>query len=321
LEHTQASLKSAKKMEYIYHRGQERAWDGKAVLEELLERHGGVSLEAEHIGPLRRLFAVIFWGELAAWKVSAELALELEPLEAKMAASSQAHDEARHFYVMHDYLQLLDYTPEHLPKAAHKILHEILVADSLAKKLLGMQLMVEPVALTLFQLVRENELEPVLCDLLRFYERDEARHVALGVNFLPMLIEKMGRRELLDFYLWQARMFMIQLDGVRELEEDFLALGLSLDDVVRLGQIKQLHAGRLVLDRLGRNIPAEELLTRAVEFRIALDFPEIGAPRSRWKRWQSAIQVLLQNNTRSRGIQEELDGLEEGDVFGPSAAA
>ena len=68
-------------------------------------------------------------------KISADLALHLEPLEAKLAATSQTHDEARHFYVMHDYLKLLDYEPESLPSAAHRILLEILKADSLAKKL------------------------------------------------------------------------------------------------------------------------------------------------------------------------------------------
>jgi hypothetical protein len=29
------------------------------------------------------LFAVILWGELAAWRVSADLALQLEPLESE----------------------------------------------------------------------------------------------------------------------------------------------------------------------------------------------------------------------------------------------
>ncbi|MEE2828890.1 MAG: ferritin-like domain-containing protein, partial [Myxococcota bacterium] len=177
LERTAVEARRAQKMERIYHKGQEKIWDGKTVLAELLEEHGGVQLEPEKLVPLRRLFAVIFWGELAAWKVSSELALVLEPLEAKMAAASQAHDEARHFYVMHDYLALLDYQPQDLPPAAHRILVEILRADSLAKKLLGMQLMVEPIALTLFHLVRENRLEPVLSDLLAYYERDEARHV------------------------------------------------------------------------------------------------------------------------------------------------
>lgn len=300
-------VRAARKMEGIYHKGQDKAWNGKELLEELVQKHGGVDLPPEKIEPLQRMFAVIFWGELAAWKVSAELALEIEPLEAKMAASSQAHDEARHFYVMHDYLSLIGYQPEQLPTAGNRILNEILQADSLAKKLVGMQLMVEPIALTLFQLVREGKVEPVLCELLSYYERDEARHIALGVNYLPQLIQKMSPGELVDFYIWQIRMFMIELDGVREMEEDFHALGIDPRKAIRIGQTKQLHAGRLVMQQMNIVIPVEEILTRAIEARMAIDWPLAGEPTGRVHRWNKALQAVLHNAPGTRKVQQTLD--------------
>ena len=303
---TEKEVRSARKMEGIYHKGHDKAWDGKQLLDELVKKHGGVQLPQEKIEPLKRMFAVIFWGELAAWKVSAELALEIEPLEAKMAASSQAFDEARHFYVMHDYLSLLNYQPEQLPPAGNRILNEILQADSLAKKLVGMQLMVEPIALTLFQLVRENNLEPVLSELLT-YERDEARHIALGVNYLPQLIKRMSPAELIDFYIWQIRMFFIELDGVREMEEDFRALDIEPRRAIRLGQTKQLHAGRLVMEQMNMKIPVEEIMTRAIEFRMALDWPLDGEPDTRIYRWNKALSALLHNSPGTRKVQETLD--------------
>lgn len=300
-------VRAARKMEGIYHKGQDKAWNGKELLDELVKKHGGVDLPSETIEPLKRMFAVIFWGELAAWKISAELALEIEPLEAKMAASSQAHDEARHFYVMHDYLSLIGYEPERLPSAGNRILNEILQADSLAKKLVGMQLMVEPIALTLFQLVREGGIEPVLCELLAYYERDEARHIALGVNYLPQLIKKMSLGELLDFYIWQIRMFMIELDGVREMEEDFHALGIDPRKAIRIGQTKQLHAGRLVMQQMKLAIPVEEILTRAIEARMAIDWPRDDESRSRAARWNRALQAVLHNAPGTRKVQRTLD--------------
>ncbi len=304
---TEKEVRSARKMEGIYHKGQDKAWDGKEILDELVEKHGGVQLSQDKLVPLKRMFAVIFWGELAAWKVSAELALEIEPLEAKMAASSQAFDEARHFYVMHDYLSLLDYRPEQLPPAGNRILNEILQADSLAKKLVGMQLMVEPIALTLFQLVRENNLEPVLSELLTYYERDEARHIALGVNYLPQLIKRMSPAELIDFYIWQIRMFFIELDGVREMEEDFRALDIEPRRAIRLGQTKQLHAGRLVMEQMNMKIPVEEIMTRAIEVRMALDWPLDGESDARIDRWSRALSALLHNSPGTRKVQETLD--------------
>jgi hypothetical protein len=177
-------------------------------------------------------------------------------------------------------------------------------ANSLAKKIMGMQLMVEPIALTLFQLVREKGVEPVLCDLLEYYERDEARHVALGVHHLPQLIRQMGPLELADFYAWQIKMFMIQLDGVKELEQDFRALGFTPEEAIRLGEIKQLTAARMVVEQLPPGLPVEELITRVVEFRMALDFP--AEDTRRWEQWQQALRALFFNSERTRDIQREL---------------
>ena len=68
LEDTAEEVRTARRMERIYHKGQERAWDGKELLAELLEKHGGIQIGPEKLEPLRNIFAVIFWGELAAWK-------------------------------------------------------------------------------------------------------------------------------------------------------------------------------------------------------------------------------------------------------------
>ena len=106
------------RMRNIYHRGQSLAWNGTEVLESLLAKHGGSPHRPALEGPLARVFGPVLWGELAAWSVAAQLADRLEPLEAKMAATSQAHDEARHFYVMHDYLKLaLGYVPTTLTRS------------------------------------------------------------------------------------------------------------------------------------------------------------------------------------------------------------
>jgi len=65
--------------ERIYHLGQELAWDGKDVLAELLQKHGGIRLAPDKREALKTVFAIIMWGELAAWKISAQLADRLVP--------------------------------------------------------------------------------------------------------------------------------------------------------------------------------------------------------------------------------------------------
>ena len=100
-----------------------------------------------------RRSSTILWGELAAWSISADLALQLEDAEAKMAATSQAHDEARHFYTMRDYLLELGGECRRSTATRTCVLTTLLDTDRLIDKLLGMQLIVETVAVTLFQTV------------------------------------------------------------------------------------------------------------------------------------------------------------------------
>jgi rubrerythrin len=239
-------------LENIYHRSQEKIWDGRAVLAELLEKHGGIGkLESNQAQALQNIFAVILEGENAAWKISLQLAARLESIEARMAATSQAHDEARHFYVMRDYLKLTDYTPRPIPEAVERALAMIMKTNSMPKKLLGMQLMVEPVALTIFQEVRRVSPEPVLADLLAYFERDEARHVALGVHHLPDVVKGMNPIHIVSLITWQLRIFMLELQGLKELRPDFEALGLNIEDVFELAENKQLSALQDFVAELG----------------------------------------------------------------------
>jgi len=258
------------KCERIYHRGQELAWDGKEILSMLLEKHGGIHLDPEKREPLKRLFAIILWGELAAWKISAQLADRLEPLEAKMAATSQAHDEARHFYTMYDYLKELGYMPERLDPAPEALLRHVLETDDVAAKLLGMQLMVETIALAVFQAVRELRFEPVLADLMAYYERDEARHVGLGMQHLPELMKKMSRMDVYRLFTFQAKLIAYALWENKMLEREFAALGIDTRGIIERTKAKQAVAMRVAIAALGVDVdndrnPIFQTISAAIE--------------------------------------------------------
>lgn len=229
-------------LEGIYHRAQEKIWDGRVVLRDLIAEHGTPILPPDKERALQNIFAVILEGELAAWKISLQLAEKIDDIPASMAATSQAHDEARHFYVMRDYLESINYKQRPIPKPVSKALDMVLATDNLAKKLLGMQLMVEPVALTIFQEVKRVSPEPVLAELLGYFERDEARHVALGVNHLPKIVEDLNTLQISSLILWQMRIFMLELHGLKELKGDFEVLGLDIEELFLLAEQKQLAA-------------------------------------------------------------------------------
>ncbi|HTE54065.1 MAG TPA: ferritin-like domain-containing protein [Kofleriaceae bacterium] len=292
----------ANKLAGIYHHGQELAWSGRNVLEELIAKHGPIQIAPEKQAALGRLFAIIMWGELAAWKISAQLADELVPLEAKMAATSQAHDEARHFYVMYDYLRALGYVPRTIDRSSRKVLDLVLETDSMLEKLIGMQLMVETLALTIFQLVREAEVEPVLGDLLRYYERDEARHVGLGIQHLPQLMRQASRLQTARAIVFQLRIAGWTLRGLKDLEPDLRVLGIAPRRVLMVGRNKMFTATEMLWQGMGNRRPMNrQKLEVAIDAVAEMMFPRDEVGPGLMDRLAAARQVW-----RNGGLEVEM---------------
>jgi hypothetical protein len=265
----------ARRMENIYHAGQERMWDGREVLADLVAKHGPPRLDPTMRRALARVFSIIMWGELAAWKISAQLADRIESLEPKLAAASQVHDEARHFYVMHDYLELLGERPKEMDPWARRVLELTLRTDSLVKKLLGMQLVVETIALVIFQRVRELEAEPVLTELLTYFERDEARHVGLGVQMLPPLLGELRVPELVSLAAFELDLLVSAVIALKRIEPDLLSIGVDPRSV--LGVAFHKHAD--VNARIRAEFPEwpeDEPVMRFAEGMCELLFPSEG---------------------------------------------
>src|SRR2546430_11593945 len=90
-------------------------------------------------------------------------------------------DEARHVEVFAKYLDTK--LSGHYPISAHwRMLLDDIIADSRwDMTYLGMQIMVEGLALAAFGFIQQLTTEPLLKQLLRYVMSDEARHVAFGV--------------------------------------------------------------------------------------------------------------------------------------------
>ena len=90
-------------------------------------------------------------------------------------------DEARHVEVFAKYLD--EKLSGHYPINAHlKMLLDDIISDSRwDMTYLGMQIMVEGLALAAFGFIHQLTTEPLLKKLLRYVMSDEARHVAFGV--------------------------------------------------------------------------------------------------------------------------------------------
>jgi hypothetical protein len=216
-----------RKLARLYHVAHEKAWDGRKVLAELVARHGGIHVPEDKRQALGRIASILLWGELAAWSISADLALRLEDPAAKMAATSQVFDEARHFYVLRDYLWQAGIPVPRLGGYSRLLLVDLLETENLLHKLVGMQLMVENVALCLFKMIAAAGIEPVLSELLYYYERDEARHVGLGALALPAILPQLSDLDAGRLWLFQLRIQLLLVAGGMTMRKSFAALGID----------------------------------------------------------------------------------------------
>jgi hypothetical protein len=217
-----------KRLERLYHLTQKHSWDGKAVFGELVEKHGtpGAHMPPEAREALSRVLTVLMWGELAAWNISADLALQIEDVDAKMAATAQTFDEARHFYVLCDYVTALG-PPGAIGGLPRRLLGKVLDAPTLATKLIGMQLLFETNAVVMFRRIAESGLCPILSELLPYFERDESRHVGLGVMYLPRLVAGMSRWEAARTARFQVECVLLLAAGGVTYAKDFETLELD----------------------------------------------------------------------------------------------
>ncbi len=137
-------------------------------------------------------------GEQGALNCTAKIVETVPWIDAKYYAATQVMDEARHVEVFAKYLDTkLD---GHYPINHHlRMLLDDIIDDSRWDiTYLGMQIMVEGLALASFGLLLQSTRDPLLQQLLRYVMSDEARHVAFGVISLKEYYENLSEAELLE---------------------------------------------------------------------------------------------------------------------------
>ena len=135
-------------------------------------------------------------GEQGAMIVASQLVSAVPWIDAKFYASSQTMDEARHVEVFSRYLrEKLEW--EWPIDAPLKELLDLTIGDSRWDfKYMGMQILIEGLAMAAFGNLYLLTQEPLLKQLLHYVMRDESRHVAFGVLSLRDYYKEMSGGEL-----------------------------------------------------------------------------------------------------------------------------
>jgi hypothetical protein len=137
-------------------------------------------------------------GEQGALICTAKIVETVPWIDAKYYAATQVMDEARHVEVFAKYLN--EKLSGAYPVNTHlKLLLDDIVLDSRwDMTYLGMQIMVEGLALAAFGFMHQMTTEPLLKQLLRYVMSDEARHVAFGVLSLKEYYGELSDAEMLE---------------------------------------------------------------------------------------------------------------------------
>jgi len=137
-------------------------------------------------------------GEQGALVCTAKIVETVPWYDAKLYASTQVVDEARHVEVFARYLDEKLGGQYQVNIHLRMLLDDIINDSRWDMTYLGMQVMVEGLALAAFGFQHDMTTEPLLKKLLRYVMSDEARHVAFGVLSLKEVYDEMSDKEIAD---------------------------------------------------------------------------------------------------------------------------
>ena len=140
-----------------------------------------------------------------------------------------------------------------------------------------MQLTVETVAFVAFQRVREIEVEPVLSDLMAYYERDEARHIGLGVQLVPQMVSKLSIHGAMSLAVFQLDLLMSTLFSLKTIERDLIAIGVDPRSMLGMAFRKQADIDTKIRGRVLAVARRTPPLRRVFEGVCEALFPSEGA--------------------------------------------
>ncbi len=169
-------------------------------------RHGQIALQLSQF----------LHGEQGALIVASQLVGAVPWIEAKYYAGTQTMDEARHVEVFSRYLHEKLEWEWPINPSLKELLDATITDARWDFKYLGMQIIIEGLAMAAFGNLHQLTREPLLKDLIHYVMRDESRHVAFGVISLKDFYTEMPANELSDredFIIYACELMRNRLVG------------------------------------------------------------------------------------------------------------
>ena len=182
-----------------------------------------------------RTFSSILHGEQGALNLSASLCHVLKDQGAQEYAANQTREEARHVTAFAKYIKARWGRPIECSKVLQDLLVDIIGSPEVYKKIIGMQMLVEGLAMGAFATVFQQTNDPLARKLMQLVMTDEAFHHKFGKIWADRTIPHLSEAEHEIIELWAAHCFQTLLFNLvaptqqRDLYEEF---GLDADIVI-----------------------------------------------------------------------------------------
>ena len=155
--------------------------------------------------------SAILHGEQGALNLSASLCHILKDQGAQEYAANQAREEARHVTGFAKYINSRWGKPLPVGQTLGDLLSELVNAPEVYKKIVGMQILVEGLAMGAFATIYQHSYDPVLVKLMQLVMTDEAFHHKFGKIWADKTIPQLDENEQNIIEDWAANCFQILL--------------------------------------------------------------------------------------------------------------
>ncbi|MDX5331063.1 MAG: ferritin-like domain-containing protein [Caulobacteraceae bacterium] len=212
-------------------------------------------------------------GEQGALMVASQLVSCAPTHDAKLYAASQTFDEARHVEVFHRYLMERCRMIYPINPSLKFLLDKVLTDPRWDLKFIGMQILIEGLALAAFQTIHETTEDPLLRDVVGLVMRDEGRHVAFGVNYLEDWIRALPQEEIEERAQFAYEACVVMRDRLisTTVAEEF---GFTREEAIEINNASQGGGAfrKFLFERMIPNLKRVGLLTD----KIRPKFEELG---------------------------------------------
>ncbi len=186
-----------------------------AVKDKLDERQQ-VQLANESV---RFSLSSILHGEQGALSLSTSLAQILRDPGAQEYATNQAREEARHVAGFSKYVQKRWGTPLGCGATLANLMNDIVLAPEVYKKLVGMQMLIEGLAMGAFATFHSRTNDPTLRRLIQLVMSDEAFHHRFGKIWADRTVPKLTAEEHEKVEDWAVKCFQTLLFNLVNAEQ------------------------------------------------------------------------------------------------------